>query len=150
MCYHSCVARKDSSIIWSAIVNRWWITRSVLCISKYDIVKNTISFHINLLRCYASHCLKQVHCLALAVIVFCLTIVACDVSVSFSMSVYASFGPVFFCTLEECKALIKPLRFSTRTSTIRHSRDSMRYARGKTGKRPQHSCWSIHSAEILQ
>ena len=35
-----------------------------------------------------------------------LTIVACDVSVSFLNVCYVGFGPVFFCTYEECKALI--------------------------------------------
>ena len=50
--------------------------------------------------------MKQVRCLAFAVIVFCLTIVACDVSVSFLNACYVGFGPVFFCTYEECKALI--------------------------------------------
>ena len=46
-------------------------------------------------------------CLALAVTIFCLTIVACYVSVSFLNVCYVGFGPVFFCTYEECKALIK-------------------------------------------
>ena len=32
--------------------------------------------------------------------------VACDVSVSFLNACYVSFGPVFFSTYEECKALI--------------------------------------------
>ena len=86
--------------------------------------------------------MKQVRCLAFAVIVFCLTIVACDVGVSFLNTCYVGFGPVFFSTYEECKGLM----FSTRTSTNRHSRDSMRYARST---RPQHLCQSIHSAEIL-
>ena len=41
-----------------------------------------------------------------AVIIFCLTIVACDVSVGFLNACYVGLGPVFFCTYEECKALI--------------------------------------------
>ena len=65
----------------------------------------SISFHINLLPCYASHPLKQVHCLALEAIVFCLTIVACYVSVSFLNACYVGFGPVFFCTCKECKSV---------------------------------------------
>ena len=52
--------------------------------------------------------MKQFRCLALAVIIFCLTIVAFDVS-------------------------------------VRHFRYSMLYARGK---RPQHSCQSIHSVML--
>ena len=64
------------------------------------------SFHINLLQCYASHLLKQVCCLALAVIIFCLTIVACYVSISFLNACYVGFRPVFFCTYQECKALV--------------------------------------------
>ena len=67
---------------------------------------NTISCHINLLPCYASHRLKQVCCRALDVIIFCLTIVACDVSVSFLNACDVGFGPVFFCAYEECKPLI--------------------------------------------
>ena len=78
----------------------------MLCISKYKIVCNTISFCINLLQCHASHRLKQFRCLALAVIVFCLTIDLCDVSVGFFTACYVGFGPIFFCTYEECKALI--------------------------------------------
>ena len=78
----------------------------MLCISKREIVRNTISFRVNLLQCYASHRLKQVCCLAFVVIIFCLTIVACDISVSFLNVCYVSFGPVFFCTYKECKALI--------------------------------------------
>ena len=65
---------------------------------KCVIVRNTISFHINLLQCYASHRLKQVCCLALAVIIFCLTIVAYYICVSFLNACYVGFGPVFFCT----------------------------------------------------
>ena len=67
---------------------------------------NTISCHINLLPCYASHRLKQVCCLALEVIIFCLKIVACDVSFSFLNACNVGFGPVFFRTYEECKPLI--------------------------------------------
>ena len=36
------------------------------------------SFHINLLPCYASHHLKQVHFLAVQVILFCLRIIRCN------------------------------------------------------------------------
>ena len=50
--------------------------------------------------------LEAVLCLALAVIIFYLTIVACDVSVSSLNACYVGFGPIFFCTFEECKALI--------------------------------------------
>ena len=49
---------------------------------------------------------QQVQSLALAVIIFCLTIVSCYVSVSFLNVCYICFGPVFFCTYKECKALI--------------------------------------------
>ena len=40
------------------------------------------------------------------VIIFCLTIVACDISVSFLNACYVGFGPVLFRTYEECKPLI--------------------------------------------
>ena len=49
---------------------------------------------------YASHCLKQLPCLALQVIIFLLRTVACDVSVSFSNVFTSVFGPVFFSTYE--------------------------------------------------
>ena len=49
--------------------------------------------------------LEAVLCLALAVIIF-YPIVACDVSVSSLNACYVGFGPIFFCTFEECKALI--------------------------------------------
>ena len=61
---------------------------------------------INLLPSYASHCLKQVCCLALAVIIFCLTIVACYVGLSCLNGSYVCLGPVFFCTYEECKPFL--------------------------------------------
>ena len=56
---------------------------SSLHLEKCEIVWNAISFHINLLSCHASHRLKQVSCLALEVIIFRLTKVACYVSVSY-------------------------------------------------------------------
>ena len=62
-----------------------------------------ISIYLNAMQ---RHHLKQVHCLALAVIVFCMTIVACNVSVSFLNAYYVGFGLVFFCMYEEYKALI--------------------------------------------
>ena len=71
-------------------------TLSSLHFEKFEIVGNTISFHINLLPFYASHCLMQGCCLALEFIIFCLTIVACYVSVSFLSASYVGFGPVFF------------------------------------------------------
>ena len=75
MCNHSSVVRKDSSINWSAIVLQQVMnyTLSSLHFEKCKIVRNTFSFHINLLPCYASHRLKQIPCLALEVIIFCLT-----------------------------------------------------------------------------
>ena len=69
--------KRTSSIIWNAIVVQQVMnyTLSSLHFEKCEIVRNTISFHINLFPCYASHRLKQVRCLALEVIIFCLTIV---------------------------------------------------------------------------
>ena len=135
--------------------NRWWITLSVLCISTRKNVKSPeiqflqFSFHINLLPCYASHCLKQVHSLAaFEVIIFCLTIVACDVSVCFFNACYFGFGQVFVCTHEEW-TFHTPFRFSTRTSMFQHSHNSMLCSRSTL---PQHSIWtySNQSAQRLQ
>ena len=89
MCNHSCVARKDSSIIWSA--------RSVLCQCIFEECEIAESSEIQFLvisiyLIFASHHLKQVRCLALEVIIFCLKIVACDVSVSFLNACYLGFG----------------------------------------------------------
>ena len=97
MRHHSCVARKDSSVIWSAIIVEQ-VMNYTLSSLHFEILLNTISFHINLLPYYASHRLEQDRCLALEDIIFCLTIVACDVSVIFLNAGYISFGPVFFCT----------------------------------------------------
>ena len=79
-------------------------TFSSLHFEKCEIVRNKISFHINLLPCHASDHLKQVHCLGLEVIIFCLTIAACEAIVS-KVS-FPGFGPVFFCNYEQCKPLI--------------------------------------------
>ena len=69
--------------------------------------------HINLRQCYASHRLKQVNCLALAVIVFCLQLLHVTLVLVFSMRLRRfwsrlKFGlrPVFFCTYEECNSHI--------------------------------------------
>ena len=87
---NSGVARKDSRIIWSAIVVQQ-VMNYTLSPLHFENVKSSeiISFHwhINLLQCYASHRVKQNSYLALAVIIFCLTIFACDVSLVFSMHV---------------------------------------------------------------
>ena len=51
--------------------------------SPSRLVYNFLSYQsTRLLLCYANHRLKQVCCLALDVIIFCLTKVACDVIVS--------------------------------------------------------------------
>ena len=93
---------RTQSIIWSAIVNRRRITRSVLCIfeisesSKIQFLVISIYFHA----------MQVIAWLALEVIIFFQTIVVCDISVSFLNVCYVCFGPVFFCTYEECKPLI--------------------------------------------
>ena len=81
-------------------------TLSALHFKKVENVRNANSFHIKLLPCYASHCLKQVYYVALHVIIFRLRIVACYVRVRFLNACYVGFGPVFFCTYEEYELLI--------------------------------------------
>ena len=67
-------------------------TLSSLHFENVKIVRNTISFHINLLPCYPSHRWKHVRCLALELVIFVLTIVACYVSVSFLNACYVGWG----------------------------------------------------------
>ena len=70
---NSGVARKDSRIIWSAIVVQQ-VMNYTLSPLHFENVKSSeiISFHwhINLLQCYASHRVKQVSYLALALSYF--------------------------------------------------------------------------------
>ena len=124
-------------------------TLSSLHFENFQIVRNTISFHINLLPCYASHHLKQVRCLALGVNIFCLTIVAYNVSVSFLNVCYVGFGPVFFCTYKEYQPLINlsdSPQGHPRFDVLVTPYESIGWAHGTL---PQHSCRSIHSAEII-
>ena len=89
--------------------------------------------------------MKQVRCLALAVFIFCLTIVACNVCVSFLNACYVGFGPVFFCTYKECKALTN-LSGSPQGHPLF---DILATPCGVHVAQPQHSCRIIHTAEII-
>ena len=88
MCNHSGVAWKDSSIIWSAIVvqqmmnnTQFFAFRKMWNRPKYR--DNFISYQSTSMLCMSSLAkLKKVRFLAIQVIIFCLTIVACNVSVS--------------------------------------------------------------------
>ena len=88
--------------------------------------------------------------LPLAVIVFCLTIVACDVDVSFLNACYVGFGPVFFCTYDECNALINLSGFPQGHPRfdILATPCGMHVAHGHS-THAEGPARSIHSAEIL-
>ena len=111
--HHPGLPWKDSCIIWSEIVVQQVMnfTLTSLDFKKCEIVWITFSIYIAVKRFYfhAMQVIARSKPFVLHFRLFCLSIVACDVSVSFLNACYIGFGAVFFCTYEK----YKPLKNST-------------------------------------